>query len=1365
MRAAKSPGSIFILGILITLVVASAQGAARTRDGLQALYDFNSADGKIVKDRSGVGEPLDLKISDSNAIRRSGGAMEVRGNTLIRSDKPASKIIEAVRKSREISIEAWIRPASIGQSGPARIVTLSKDSAERNFTLGQEGDRFDVRLRTTQTGGNGIPSLRSAGKSVAAALIHVVYTRDRNGRARIHINGKPGSEGTVSGDLSNWDGSFRLALANELTSDRPWLGTYRLVAIYSRSLSPAEVEQNFKAGPEGGAAPIPAQASARTGDGLQVLYNFSPADGAIVKDRSGTGEPLDLKISDSNAIRRSGGALEVRGKTLIRSDKPAAKVINAVQKSGEITIETWVRPAGNGQSGPARIVTLSQDPNERNFTLGQDGDRFEVRFRTTKTSGNGIPALSSAARSATTQLTHLVYTRDGNGRARVYVNGKLSGEQTVAGDASNWNKSFRLTLANELTGDRPWLGTYHLVAIYDRSLSPGEVEQNFKAGIGGEAAPAQVARKVPEQKPAATPAQKPQPAQEAKPVPATAEAARHFDARIAPLLARHCVECHGPAKKKGRLDLSHRDAAFAGGKSGKAIVPGKSKESLIWEYVESDEMPDERPALSAEEKKVLREWIDGGAVWSAKADAPLAHVVDRSAHNWLRRLTVPEYIQTVRSSVGVDIERDARRILPPDLRADGFNNTAYNLNVDLGHVEAYARLARLIVSRMDVNAFAAEYTKCRELSDSCMRELISRIGKWVLRGPLEEHEIGAFLTLSRSIAEEGGDFNDAASYIVEAMLQAPRFIYRIEEQRGSGTARRPSDHELASRLSYILWGAPPDKELMRAADAGEFSDRSRVEAQVQRMLQDPRALERSSRFLEEWLHLDRLKNLRPDAKKFPRWDEKLASDMREETLAFFKEIAWEQKRPLWDLVNAQVTYVTPHLARHYGLEWSAAATAGVRKFERGTPKSETSGGLLALYVFEEGKGDTIRDVSGADDPLALKITDTSAVKWGEGSLIVNGSTLITTPTPPKRLIDAIKKSKALSLELWITPGDRSQSGPARILTLSSGTGQRNLTLGQEGNRFDIRLRTTLTDGNGMPSLSSPGGLVETRLTHVVYTRDASGRAKLYVDGEQKAANDVGGDFSNWADGFQLALANETSKDRLWKGAFHFVAIYNRALAPDEIYSQGKGVSRYDLSSVPGRGGLLTHGSVLTVGGDQASMVARGLFVLHDLLYGEVEDPPPCVDTTPVPTKPGLTQRAIAEQRLANPSCGGCHEKFEPFAFGLERFDGLGTYREKDEHGNRLRDDGKILFPGSEEAIPYQSSAELMELMARSERLRKGITRKVTQFALGRPLVKADESILERIHETAQKNGGTYVSLIRAVVMSDLVQKTQTESNQ
>jgi hypothetical protein len=96
----------------------------------------------------------------------------------------AAKLISACVGSDEVTVEAWAKPANTTQSGPARLVTLSADSGHRDLTLGQEGDAYQVRLRTTQTDDNGIPSLDAPSGSATASLSHVVYTRDASGQAR-----------------------------------------------------------------------------------------------------------------------------------------------------------------------------------------------------------------------------------------------------------------------------------------------------------------------------------------------------------------------------------------------------------------------------------------------------------------------------------------------------------------------------------------------------------------------------------------------------------------------------------------------------------------------------------------------------------------------------------------------------------------------------------------------------------------------------------------------------------------------------------------------------------------------------------------------------------------------------------------------------------------------------------------------------------------------------------------------------------------------------------------------------------------------------------------------------------------------------
>ncbi len=1101
---------IFVAG-LVTWVCrvpsASAQNAVRATGGLQVLYDFRG-DGPIVKDRSGVGSPLDLRIDNIKGVRRSSGSIEVTAGVRISSGRPAKKIIDAVKRSGELTVEAWVRPAKNNQSGPARIVTLSKDTGQRNFTLGQDNANFDIRFRTQSTDSNGLPSLATPENSAGRKLAHVVYTRNRDGQSDVYLDGQRVGRREVKGALSNWANDFPLALANELSGDRPWFGTYHLVAVYSRALGGGEVKNNFRAGHGASQTPEPVESQplasgGRAAEGLQVLYDFRESEGNVVKDRAGVGKPLDLQIKKVDHVRRTEGALRITGENVIRSSQPAKRLIDAVKRSGSLTVEAWVRPLGLKQRGPARIVTLSKNANERNFTLGQEGDHVEFRLRTTKTSTNGIPSVNTAGKTLREKLTQIVYTRDRKGTARLYLDGRQSTQTKVNGAMNNWDDSFQLALADELSGDRTWRGEIHLVAVYSRDLSPREVEQNFRAGPKG---------------------------RNTLLLASNGARANMFETEIAPILSQHCLECHDSASKKGGLDLSRKAAAFAGGESGEAIVAGKSSQSLLWESVAGDVMPQDRPPLSDEQKRRLGQWIDSGAQWTIDYVDPAIYRNVRTGENWVQRLTIPQYIATVRAAVGVDISKEAWKLLPQDKRADGFRNTAYNLTVDLGHVEAYAKLAQAIVAKMDTVAYARKFSKSRQLTDDNMRALIADMGKIILRGPLDEREVVVYRGISTTVASAGGDFREAVALVLEAMLQSPRFIYRIENQVGDGSQWPVGNYELASRMSYILWGGPPDNELFKAADSGDLGDPQQLRRHIARMLEDPRAVEQSKQFVIEWLNLDRLDNMKPNALKFPHWDAQLARDMREETIEFFLDVVWKQNRPLSDLLNAQFTYSTPRLAKHYGIK-----------------------------------------------------------------------------------------------------------------------------------------------------------------------------------------------------------------------------------------AQGEKFVRYDLAEIPSRGGLLTHGSVLTIGGDDASMVTRGLFVLNDLLFSEVGDPPPGLDTTPVPTSPGRTHRAIATERVESTACGGCHSRFEPLAFGLEKFDGLGTFHEVDEHGNQLREDGEILFPGEAKPVEYKSTAQLMDLLAGSDRVSQCLTRKVTQFALGRPLFASDAPSLRAIHEASQKAGGTYRSLITEIIMSDLVQRTHTEA--
>jgi hypothetical protein len=226
----------------------------RVTAGLLCLYDFKEGQGRQVTDVGGVGEPLNLTIRDAAQVTWNAGGLLINQPAFISSERPAAKIINACRQSNEITLEAWITPANVTQDGPARIVSISASKTARNVTLGQglygrqATDLYVARLRTEQTSANGLPAVITPAGSATAALTHVVYTRDSAGRATIYIDGQERGVITVGGAFGAWEAQLPLLLANELSEDRPWLGQFRLVAIFGRALEPREVQHNYEAG-------------------------------------------------------------------------------------------------------------------------------------------------------------------------------------------------------------------------------------------------------------------------------------------------------------------------------------------------------------------------------------------------------------------------------------------------------------------------------------------------------------------------------------------------------------------------------------------------------------------------------------------------------------------------------------------------------------------------------------------------------------------------------------------------------------------------------------------------------------------------------------------------------------------------------------------------------------------------------------------------------------------------------------------------------------------------------------------------------------------------------------------------------------
>ena len=206
-------------------------------------------------------------------------------------------------------------------------------------------------------------------------------------------------------------------------------------------------------------------------------------------------------------------------------------------------------------------------------------------------------------------------------------------------------------------------------------------------------------------------------------------------------------------------------------------------------------------------------------------------------------------------------------------------------------------------------------------SRSCAEDIVTRLGTRAFRRLLTSEDVEGLMGFYDMGASDEG-FERGVRTALEAMLASPDFVFRFEEPTGTvvpGETYRINDAALASRLSFFLWGTSPDDELIERAAEEELSDPAEFERQVRRMLADPRARALGSRFAAQWLRLDDLDKVHPDRLLFPDYHQQLADAMRQETELFFNSLVSDD-RSVFDLYEADYTYVNERLAKHYGIE-------------------------------------------------------------------------------------------------------------------------------------------------------------------------------------------------------------------------------------------------------------------------------------------------------------------------------------------------------------------------------------------------------------------------------------------------------------
>ncbi len=206
---------------------------------------------------------------------------------------------------------------------------------------------------------------------------------------------------------------------------------------------------------------------------------------------------------------------------------------------------------------------------------------------------------------------------------------------------------------------------------------------------------------------------------------------------------------------------------------------------------------------------------------------------------------------------------------------------------------------------------------------ACADQILSRLAARAYRRPVTTRDRESLLKFydQAAVGESSTRFEDGVRLGVQAMLASPYFVFRFEKEPVGAVAGkdfRLDDFELASRLSFFLWSTIPDERLQSLASRKRLSDPVVFTAEVKRMLADPRAEAMSTRFAAQWLRLQDLEKVHPDAFLFPDFDLALSQSMQRETELFFQDIV-RNDRNILTMFTADSTYVNERLARHYGI--------------------------------------------------------------------------------------------------------------------------------------------------------------------------------------------------------------------------------------------------------------------------------------------------------------------------------------------------------------------------------------------------------------------------------------------------------------
>jgi len=414
---------------------------------------------------------------------------------------------------------------------------------------------------------------------------------------------------------------------------------------------------------------------------------------------------------------------------------------------------------------------------------------------------------------------------------------------------------------------------------------------------------------------------------------ARAAAMKTYKDQISPFLTTYCIRCHGEKKKKGGVTFEY-------------LVKSPATPSFrpLWKKavanVKAHDMPPEKEKQQPgdQERQALVDWVAGMKYLSPKDPGEFV----------IRRLSRIEYGNTLHDLFGVDPQ--VADDLPEEVFGAGFTNSVSPLLMEKCLTVANEVLSRVLappgapptaVQRRLFGAVPAE----EEDRPTTAREIARSLARRAYRRPPTEDEVEVLMRVYGLATAKGKSYPEALRLMLKAVLVSPQFLF-ITPDGGAEPGRDIvplGDHQLASRLSYLLWATTPDAELSALADAGTLHDPALLAAQARRLLADPRSRALFDGFGTQWLGLDKLAGKSFDPAKFPEMTPALRAAMVDEARLLFGSVLREN-RSLKTFIDCDYTFLNGTLARIYGMEGSVHGP----EMRQVPLKNDNRGGILSM---------------------------------------------------------------------------------------------------------------------------------------------------------------------------------------------------------------------------------------------------------------------------------------------------------------------------------------------------------------------------------------------------------------------------------